>query len=88
MAFSKHLSGEHTDSGKSDTILVVVNTDPHAVRETMVRLDLERLGLPHGARFEVKDLLNGEKYEWSSDNYVRLDSFVQPAHIFQIGKVL
>jgi len=88
MAFSKHLSGEHTDSGKSDTILVVVNTDPHAVRETMVRLDLEKLGLPHGARFEVKDLLNDEKYEWSSDNYVRLDSFVQPAHIFQIGKVL
>ncbi len=88
MAFSKHLSVEHTDSGKSDTILVVVNTDPHAVRETMVRLDLEKLGLPQGARFEVKDLLNGEKYEWSSDNYVRLDSFVQPAHIFQIGKVL
>jgi starch synthase (maltosyl-transferring) len=88
MAFSKHLSSEHTGSGKSDTILVVVNTDPHAVRETMVRLDLEKLGLPQGARFEVKDLLNDEKYEWSSDNYVRLDSFVQPAHIFQIGKVL
>jgi len=88
MVFSKHLSGEHTDSGKSDTILVVVNTDPHAVRETMVRLDLEKLGLPQGARFEVKDLLTGDKYEWSSDNYVRLDSFVQPAHIFQIGKVL
>jgi starch synthase (maltosyl-transferring) len=88
MAFSKHLSREHTESGKADTILVVVNTDPHAVRETMVRLDLEKLGLPKGAHFEVKDLLNGEKYEWSSDNYVRLDSFVQPAHIFQIGKVL
>ena len=88
MAFSKHLGGEHTESGKSDTILVVVNTDPHAVRETMVRLNLEKLGLPQGARFEVKDLLTGDKYEWSSDNYVRLDSFVQPAHIFQIGKVL
>jgi starch synthase (maltosyl-transferring) len=88
MAFSKHLAGEYTESGKPDTILVVVNTDPHAVRETMVRLDLEKLGLPLGSHFEVKDLLSGEKYEWSSDNYVRLDSFVQPAHIFQIGKVL
>ena len=88
LAFSKHLAAEHTESGKADTILVVVNVDPHAVRETMVRLDLEKMGLPAGARFEVKDLLSGEKYEWSSDNYVRLDSFVQPAHIFQVGKVL
>ena len=88
MAFSKHLAAEHTGTGKSDTILVVVNVDPHAVRETMVRLNLEKLGLPNGARFEVKDLLTGEKYEWSSDNYVRLDSFTNPAHIFQIGKIL
>jgi starch synthase (maltosyl-transferring) len=88
LAFSKHLDAEHSDSGKSDTILVVINVDPHAVRETMVRLNLEKMGLPAGAKFEVKDLLTGDKYEWSSDNYVRLDSFTQPAHIFQIGKVL
>jgi starch synthase (maltosyl-transferring) len=67
---------------------VIVNVDPHAVRETMVRLNLEKLGLPQGATFEVTDLLTGDKYEWSSDNYVRLDSFTNPAHIFQIGKVL
>ncbi len=88
LAFSKHLDGAHTDSGKADTILVIVNVDPHAVRETMVRLNLEKLGLPQGATFEVTDLLTGDKYEWSSDNYVRLDSFTNPAHIFQIGKVL
>jgi starch synthase (maltosyl-transferring) len=88
LAFSKHLSGEHTENGKPNTILVVVNVDPHAVRETMVRLDLEKLGLPTGSKFEVKDLLSGDKYEWSSDNYVRLDSFTHPAHIFQIGRVL
>jgi starch synthase (maltosyl-transferring) len=88
LAFSKHLDAEHTDSGKSDTILVIVNVDPHAVRETMVRLNLEKLGLRQGATFEVTDLLTGDKYEWSSDNYVRLDSFTNPAHIFQIGKVL
>ena len=88
LAFSKHLDGEHTDSGKPDTILVIVNVDPHAVRETMVRLNLETLGLPNGAKFQVTDLLTGDKYEWSSDNYVRLDSFTNPAHIFQIGKLL
>ncbi len=88
LAFSKHLDAEHTSNGKSDTILVIVNVDPHAVRETMVRLDLEKLGLPSGSKFEVIDLLSDEKYQWASDNYVRLDAFTQPAHIFQIGKVL
>ena len=88
LAFSKHLDGSHTPNGEADTILVIANVDPHAVRETMVRLNLEKLGLPQGANFEVTDLLTGDKYEWSSDNYVRLDSFTNPAHIFQIGKVL
>ena len=88
LAFSKHLAAEHTGTGKPETILVVVNLDPHAVRETMVRLNLEKMGLPTGTRFKVEDLLTGEKYDWSSDNYVRLDSFTNPAHIFKIGKVL
>jgi starch synthase (maltosyl-transferring) len=88
LAFSKHLSAEHTGTGKSDTILVVVNVDPHAVRETMVRLDLEKLGLAANSKFEVQDLITGETYQWSADNYVRLDAFHQPAHIFKIGKTL
>jgi len=88
MAFSKHLAAEHTGTGKSDTILVVVNVDPHAVRETTVHLDLAKLGLPLGSSFQVQDLLSGEKYTWATANYVRLDAFTQPAHIFKIGKVL
>ncbi len=88
LAFSKHLAAEHTASGKADPVLVIVNVDPHAVRETMVRLDLAKLGLPPYSRFEVEDLITGEKYEWGSENYVRLDAFVEPAHIFKIGKIL
>jgi starch synthase (maltosyl-transferring) len=32
----------------------------------------------------VKDLLTGKVYDWSQDNYVRLDSFTEPAHIFEV----
>ena len=88
LVYSKHLAAEHTDSGKSDTVLVVANVDPHAVRESTVHLDLEKLGLPLGCEFEVKDLITGEKYKWTATNYVRLDAFVEPVHIFAIGKVL
>ena len=88
LVYSKHLAAEHTDAGKADTVLVVANVDPHAVRETTVHLDLEKLGLPLGCEFEVKDLITGEKYRWSATNYVRLDAFIEPVHIFAIGKVL
>ena len=84
LVFSKHLPAELTESGKSDTVIVVVNTDPHAVRETTVRLDLSKLGLANGSTFEVQDLITDAKYHWSANNYVRLDSFVEPAHVLHV----
>lgn len=84
LVFSKHLPAELTESGKSDTVIVVVNTDPHAVRETTVRLDLSKLGLANGSTFEVQDLITDAKYHWSANNYVRLDSFGEPAHVLHV----
>ncbi|MEY4390499.1 MAG: hypothetical protein RLZZ400_242 [Actinomycetota bacterium] len=86
LVFSKHIAAEHSETGKANTILVVVNTDPHAVRETTVRLDMAKLHMAESDRFEVKDLITGEKFTWSANNFVRLDAFVEPAHIFQVTK--
>ena len=80
LCFAKHLSEEVV--GKADTVIVVVNVDPRSARETMVHLDLEALELPE--TFKVKDLLTGKSYEWGRDNYVRLDAFTEPAHIFEV----
>ena len=80
LCFSKHLSASVT--GKANTVIVVVNVDPRSARETMVHLDLDSLELP--TSFKVKDLLTGKSYEWGKDNYVRLDSFTEPAHIFEV----
>jgi starch synthase (maltosyl-transferring) len=84
LVFSKHLDTEHSFTGESDTIIVVVNTDPHAVRETTVRLDLTKLGMSAESNFEVQDLITGERYHWSSNNFVRLDAFAEPAHILHV----
>lgn len=43
LVYSKHLAAEFVRSGRSDTIIVVANVDPHSVRETTVHLDLARL---------------------------------------------
>jgi starch synthase (maltosyl-transferring) len=88
LAYSKFLAAEHSPTGKSDCILVVANVDAHAVRETTVHLNLEKLGLPSTATFEVTDLITNQVYQWTNDNYVRLDSFANPVHVFKIGKVI
>jgi len=84
LVFSKHLPAHLSPTGKADTIIVVVNTDPHAVRETTVRLDMEKLGLKPDAVFEVHDLVSDQKFHWARDNYVKLDAFAEPAHILHI----
>ncbi len=80
LAFSK------TTPGHEDTVLVVVNLDPHAVRETMVHLDLAALGLSAGDSFIVRDEITGEDWSWGQHNYVRLDPAHEPAHILTVRR--
>ncbi|WP_370544588.1 alpha-1,4-glucan--maltose-1-phosphate maltosyltransferase [Frondihabitans sp. VKM Ac-2883] len=84
LVYSKFLAGKHTRSGRSDAIIVVANTDPHSARETTVRLDLRALGLEPGSTFTVRDLITQQTWTWTDDNYVRLDSFVEPAHVLSV----
>lgn len=85
LVYSKHLAGEFTPSGLDDTVIVVVNTDPHSVRETNVHLDLNTLAVP-GTTFWVRDLITGDRWQWGADNYVRLDSFERPAHLLVVER--
>ncbi len=76
LAFSKRAG--------TDTVLVVVNLDPHQPHEATVWLDIGALGLEAGSEFTVTDELTGESFRWGQANYVRLDPAVSPAHIFAI----
>jgi starch synthase (maltosyl-transferring) len=69
---------------EEDTVLVVVNLDPHQPREATVWLDLPALGLESDADFVVTDELSGQSFRWGRANYVRLDPGYEPAHIFQV----
>jgi starch synthase (maltosyl-transferring) len=72
------------DPQEEDTVLVIVNLDPHQPREATVWLDLPALGLDSDADFVVTDELSGQSYRWGRANYVRLDPGYEPAHIFQV----
>jgi starch synthase (maltosyl-transferring) len=70
----------------ADTVLVVVNLDPHQAREATVWLDMPELGMDWHEGFTVKDELTGEIFSWAQANYVRLDPAVRPAHIFTVTR--
>jgi len=88
LVYTKHLDAAFTASGSADSLIIVVNTDPHSVRETTVHLDLTRLGLDADSRIKVTDTITGAVFEWGRDNFVRLDPFTQPAHILHVTEVL
>ncbi|HUR76269.1 MAG TPA: alpha-1,4-glucan--maltose-1-phosphate maltosyltransferase [Sporichthya sp.] len=83
LAYSKTALGP---DGTSDIVLTVVNLDPHGVRETMVHLDFEALGLAAGEQCLVTDEFTGETWTWGADNYVRLDPFREPAHLLTLRR--
>ncbi|MFP8940666.1 alpha-1,4-glucan--maltose-1-phosphate maltosyltransferase [Streptomyces fenghuangensis] len=86
IVYSKHCAHPY-----ADTVLTVVNLDPHHTHEATVSLDLAELGLTpaqaSGAElFPVRDELTGENYHWGRDNYVRLEPGrgAAPAHILSL----
>ncbi len=89
----RNLSFHHSDDDQvicyskregDDVILCVVNLDPHGTRETTVRLDMPALGLDWDQHFAAHDLISGSTFGWSQENYVRLDPFVEPAHVIHV----
>ncbi len=84
LVYTKYLAAEHSDAGTDDAIIVVANLDPHSVRETIIHLDLTKIGLAADATFTVRDLITGAEFTWGRDNYVRLDSFSEPVHIVHV----
>jgi len=78
-------SKRDTDSG--DCVIVVVNLDPHGTREATVSLDMPQLGLDWHERFTVTDQLTGQSFDWGKHDYVRLDPFVEPAHVLTVRPV-
>ncbi|TQE27520.1 alpha-1,4-glucan--maltose-1-phosphate maltosyltransferase, partial [Streptomyces ipomoeae] len=68
----------------SNTVLVVVNLDPHHTQEATVSLDMPRLGLDWHESVLVRDELTGEVYTWGRSNYVRLEPGRAPAHVLTV----
>lgn len=82
--FARHLSADHSPTGRPDTVIVVVNLDPHATRESLIHLDLGALGLPEDSTFTAHDELSEETYAWGPVPFVRLYPNGRCAHIISV----
>jgi starch synthase (maltosyl-transferring) len=69
-----------------DVVIVVVNLDPHAARETIVHLDMPALGLDWHDTFVVHDAITGQTWRWGEHSYVRLDPAHEPAHVLSVRR--
>ncbi|MEU1289238.1 maltotransferase domain-containing protein [Kitasatospora sp. NPDC005856] len=72
------------DPATGDTVLVVVNLDPHTTQEGTVHWDLAALGLPPGRHFTVSDEVDARTFDWSERSYVKLDPPQAVAHIVSV----
>ncbi len=70
--------------GRDDTIVVVINLDPHSTRETWIHLNMPELGLEWDEGFLAHDLVTGASWHWGEHAFVRLGRDGEPAHILQV----
>lgn len=74
-----------TDHKTNNKLIVAVNLDVYNTQGAMVRIPPDKLGVKAGEPYRVADLLSGSKYRWQNEwNYVELNPYAMPAHIFLV----
>jgi len=77
MAYYKRTGDNH--------ILCVVKLDPYSKQFGHIQVPLWELGVEPGQDFTVYDILTGNTYTWNQEwNYVQLEAWDLPAHLFRI----
>ena len=77
LCFSRRVESAQSPTGRADTVIVVLNTDPHHTHETLVHLDLDALGVGDGGPLVVRDLLSGATTTMAADAFVQLDPWTR-----------
>lgn len=80
LCWSKH------DPDTGNRVIVVCSFDSHTVQWGNTTLDMPALGFDWHERFTVHDELTGTSYDWGQRNAVRLDPYLQPAHVLTVRR--
>jgi len=71
----------------SNAVLVAVNLDPFETHQARIRVPLDVLGIGPDERFQVHELITGERHLWKgAEQTIRLDPREEPAAIFRVSR--
>ncbi|MEO7732653.1 MAG: alpha-1,4-glucan--maltose-1-phosphate maltosyltransferase [Kofleriaceae bacterium] len=77
----------YSKQSATDTVLIVVNLDPHHSHRAWLTLDLAGLGIGSDEAFQVHDLLGDARFTWRGPrSFVELMPAQAPAYIFEIRR--
>jgi starch synthase (maltosyl-transferring) len=83
IAFSK------SDPREGNTVLTVINLDPHHAQSGWLELPIDRFGIEPDRPFQMHDLLTGARFLWHGRrNFVQLDPNHVPVHILRLRRRL
>jgi starch synthase (maltosyl-transferring) len=72
---------------RSNTIVVIVNLDPHHTQAGWVELALPGRDFETDRPYQVHDLISDARYLWhGARNFVQLDPNASPVHIFRVRR--
>jgi starch synthase (maltosyl-transferring) len=74
------------DQDSDNTVLVVCSLDSHNTHWGNTTLDMPALGFDWHERFTARDELTGAAFDWGQHNAVRLDPYLEPAHVFTVHR--
>jgi starch synthase (maltosyl-transferring) len=74
------------DPDSDNTVLVICSFDSMGVQWGNTTLDMPALGFDWHERFTVRDELTGATYDWGQHNAVRIDPYVEPAHVLTVHR--
>jgi starch synthase (maltosyl-transferring) len=67
---------------------MAANLDLFNTQGAYVKIPIHQLGINTSESYTVHDLLSGSKYSWHGEwNYVELNPYEMPAHIFRVEQV-
>lgn len=79
---------KHTED-KTNTVVVVVNLDPHHGHGAWIHLPVADMGLDPGEGYQMHDLLGGGRFLWHGNrNYLEIEPRISPAFVFLIRRRL
>jgi starch synthase (maltosyl-transferring) len=72
-----------------DVMLMVVNLDPLNTQAGWLEFPADEFGIEPDQPYQVQDLLGGGRYVWRDRwNYVELNPYALPAHVFRVRRRL